>query len=224
MRKVVLLLAALLVLTPVAGADIADEIRTLDGSGNNRNHPDWGKSEHAVPAGRPDELRRRHRASRSAARPPATSATASSTTSARTCSPRAASPSGAWSWGQFLDHTFGLRDGDGPARPRTSRSTRPIRSRRSRNDLGVIAVHAHAGRARHGTCTNPRQQINTVSSATSTRFSVYGGTDARLDWLRDGPVDGNPANNGATLLLPGRLPAPRATPAATRRRAPADGR
>ena len=44
MRKVVLLLAALLVLTPVAGADIADEIRTLDGSGNNRDHPDWGKT------------------------------------------------------------------------------------------------------------------------------------------------------------------------------------
>ena len=44
MRKVVLLLAALLVLTPVAGADIVDEIRTLDGSGNNRNHPEWGKT------------------------------------------------------------------------------------------------------------------------------------------------------------------------------------
>ena len=44
MRKVVLLLAALLVLIPVAGADIADEIRTLDGSGNNGNHPEWGKT------------------------------------------------------------------------------------------------------------------------------------------------------------------------------------
>ena len=44
MRKVVLLLAALLVLTPIAGADIADEIRTLDGSGNNRSHPEWGRT------------------------------------------------------------------------------------------------------------------------------------------------------------------------------------
>ena len=44
MRKVVLLLAALLVLIPVAGADIAEEIRTLDGSGNNRNHPELGKA------------------------------------------------------------------------------------------------------------------------------------------------------------------------------------
>jgi hypothetical protein len=44
MRKVVLLLAALLVLTPIAGADIADEIRTLDGSGNNRDHPTWGQT------------------------------------------------------------------------------------------------------------------------------------------------------------------------------------
>jgi len=32
---------------------------------------------------------------------------------------------------------------------------------------------------------------------------VYGATDARLDWLRDGSQDGNPDNNNATLMLPG---------------------
>ena len=68
MRKVVLLLAALLVLIPVAGADIADEIRTLDGSGNNRNHPDWGKADtqylRVAPANYADGDRRRRSAGR----------------------------------------------------------------------------------------------------------------------------------------------------------------
>jgi hypothetical protein len=32
---------------------------------------------------------------------------------------------------------------------------------------------------------------------------VYGADNARLDWLRNGSQDGNPANNDATLLLPG---------------------
>ncbi len=32
---------------------------------------------------------------------------------------------------------------------------------------------------------------------------MYGATNARLDWLRTGSLDGNPANNRATLMLPG---------------------
>ena len=46
-------------------------------------------------------------------------------------------------------------------------------------------------------------------------LAVYGGTDARLDWLRDGPVDGNPPTT-APAAAARRLPAARdaaATPA-----------
>ena len=32
-------------------------------------------------------------------------------------------------------------------------------------------------------------------------WAVYGGTDTRLDWLREGTNDGNPNNNRARLLL-----------------------
>ena len=39
---------------------------------------------------------------------------------------------------------------------------------------------------------------------------MYGPTTSRLEWLRDGPVDGNLANNAATLMLPGGY-LPRAT-------------
>ncbi|HEX8631276.1 MAG TPA: peroxidase family protein, partial [Catenuloplanes sp.] len=38
-------------------------------------------------------------------------------------------------------------------------------------------------------------------------FAVYSGSSERLEWLREGPVDGNMANNSARLLLPnGMLP------------------
>jgi hypothetical protein len=43
--------------------------------------------------------------------------------------------------------------------------------------------------------------VNTISSYID-GSGVYGVTDARLDWLREGSVDGNSTNNAARLLLP----------------------
>ena len=59
-----------------------------------------------------------------------------------------------------------------------------------------------------GTGTTPRQQINTVSSYID-GFSVYGGTADRLDWLREGPVDGNALEQRAEAAAAERLPAAR---------------
>jgi len=42
--------------------------------------------------------------------------------------------------------------------------------------------------------SNARQQLNTESAFLDAE-AVYGTTDARLDWLREGTVDGNPDNN-----------------------------
>jgi hypothetical protein len=54
--------------------------------------------------------------------------------------------------------------------------------------------------------SSPRQQINTVPSFID-GFAIYGDSNKRLDWLRNGPVDGTLADNDATLLLPhGYLP------------------
>lgn len=72
---------------------------------------------------------------------------------------------------------------------------------RFRNDVG--ALDFARTRAAPGTgATAPRQQTNTVSSYIDA-FAVYGGTDARLEWLRDGPVDGPLADKKATLAMPG---------------------
>ncbi|MEV4514954.1 peroxidase family protein [Dactylosporangium sp. NPDC049525] len=102
-------------------------------------------------------------------------------------------------WGQFLDHTIGLRQDNGTAADIPFNAADPMES--FSNDLGVIPFTRTAAAPGTGV-TNPRQQVNTVSSYIDA-WAVYGGTDARLDWLRDGSQDGNPDNNNATLLMPG---------------------
>lgn len=198
MRKVVLLLAALLVLTPVAGADIADEIRTLDGSGNNRNHPDWGQTNTqylrvartnyadgiAKPVGGPSTRYVSNRVFNDAHQ-------------------NLFSESGVtqWGfvWGQFMDHTFGLREETGGESANIPfNSADPLES--FTNTVGSIPFVRTPAAPGTGTGTNARQQINTVSSYID-GFSVYGGTADRLEWLREGPVDGRMGNNGPKLLL-----------------------
>src|SRR5262249_54903396 len=74
-------------------------------------------------------------------------------------------------------------------------------------NLGVMPVNRSPQAPGTGTSrANPRQQTNTVPSFIGAS-TVYGTTDARLDWLRAGRLDGDPSDNGAALLLPdGYLP------------------
>jgi len=175
------------------------EIRSLDGSGNNVHHPDWGRTFtqylRVAPTNYADGV------SAPNTGPPA-----------RYISNRVFNDEGqnlfsengvtqwAWTWGQFLDHTFGLRD-ETPAEnfPIPFDKTDPLEE--FQDDLGTIDFARTPAAPGTGTSTqNPRQQINTVSSYIDA-FAVYGGTNARLEWLRTGPVDGNMANNGPTLML-----------------------
>ena len=98
-----------------------------------------------------------------------------------------------WAWGQFLDHTFGLRR-DGRRRAARSRSTRTIRSRRSRNDLGVSRSPATA--APTGPAPVPRTHASrsTRSQLTSTRRRLRRRQRAAGLAAR-GSRDGDPANN-----------------------------
>jgi hypothetical protein len=105
----------------------------------------------------------------------------------------------AWTWGQFLDHTFGLRQAGTESAPIPYDAGDPLES--FENDLGVIDFARSAAAPGTGTgFKNPRQQVNTESSYIDA-WAVYGGTNERLEWLREGPVDGNLANNGPHLLL-----------------------
>src|SRR6266536_3994186 len=200
----VLAAAALLAATvtvlagPNAHASLGFEVQSLDGSGNNQAHPSWGKAgtnyARVAAANYADGLSR-----------PVTGP------NARYVSNRVFNDRGqnifsehrvtqwGWTWGQFLDHTFGL------AASGTEKADIPFNAsdplERFTDTLGVIPFTRDQAASGTGV-SNPRQQINTVSSYLDA-WAVYGGTSSRLEWLREGPVDGSMSNNGAKLLLPG---------------------
>ncbi|WP_083915201.1 peroxidase family protein [Ilumatobacter nonamiensis] len=104
-----------------------------------------------------------------------------------------------WSfvWGQFIDHTIALRDTGDEELVVPYDADDPLEE--FTNDLGAIATSRSVVADGTGLDT-AREQVNTVSSFIDA-FAVYGGSEERLDWLRDGPVDGDPTNNDASLLL-----------------------
>lgn len=107
-----------------------------------------------------------------------------------------------WVWGQFLDHTFGMRQGALPSQPHGEAADIATDSSDPMETIPVDGISFTRSAAASGTgVKNPRQQINTESSYIDAA-SVYGNTTARLEWLREGPVDGDMSNNGARLLLP----------------------
>jgi hypothetical protein len=72
-----------------------------------------------------------------------------------------------------------------------------------RSNLGVMAVNRSVEAPGTGTGPgNPRQQTDTRPSFIDAS-PVYGTSGAQQDWLRAGPLDGDPTDNSAALLLPG---------------------
>ncbi|MGZ4186017.1 MAG: peroxidase family protein [Solirubrobacteraceae bacterium] len=174
--------------------------RSLNGSGNNLTHPTWGEMgseyQRLTPAHYADG------AGAMAAGP-----------NPRYVSNRIFNSLGVdlfsehnvsqwvWVWGQFLDHTFGLAESGTDDAGIPFDSSDPLES--FTNTLGPIPFDRDAVAPGTGTSrSDPRQQVNTVNSYID-GWPIYGGTQQRLAWLRTGPDDGNPAEEGADLLLPG---------------------
>src|SRR5207237_9700249 len=103
-----------------------------------------------------------------------------------------------WTWGQFMDHDFGLRV-ERPAdhAPIAFNAFDPLEQ--FRNDFGAIDFFRTPAAPGTGV-TTPRQQVNTLSSYID-GSNIYGVDPNRLEWLRVGPVDGDMSNNGARLML-----------------------
>ncbi len=148
MRKLaLLLLTAGFVLAALAGAARA-EVRTLDGSGNNRAHPTWGKSNTAYL--RVAAANYADRVAEPVAGPSSryVSNRIFNDTSQNLFSENGVTQWG-FVWGQFMDHTFGLRAGGGRReRADPVQLGRPARGvhEHARRDR----VQANARRARHG--------------------------------------------------------------------------
>ena len=195
-------LAALIVIVP-SSAGVDSRIRTLDGNANNLQHPDWGQAGTAyVRVAQPNYADGR---SKPVNGPPTryVSNRIFNDVSQNLFSENGVTQWG-FTWGQFMDHTFGLRqEVGGENAPIAFSSKDPLEA--FTNDLGSIVFARTPAAPGTGTST-PREQINTVSSYIDA-WSVYGGTNERLEWLREGPLDGRLSNNGARLMLPdGYLP------------------
>jgi hypothetical protein len=211
MHRYVLSTILIVMLATLAGvgsvsADLSPG-RTLDGSGNNAAHPAWGQAgTQYLRVAAPNYA---DGIGQMVAGP-----------SPRYVSNRIFNDQGqnlfsendisqwGWAWGQFIDHDIGLRD-EQPAEDASMPYDKKDKLEDFSNDVGTIAFSRTP--AAPGTGRNsPRQQINTLSSFIDAS-NVYGVTNARLDWLRDGPVDGNPSNNAATLMMSTGGYVPRAT-------------
>src|SRR2546423_7133077 len=204
-REVVLLTTVALLAASVtllaghgAEASLVFEPETLNGSGNNQASPTWGQAGTKCIRVAPARYADGH-------------STMVAGPNVRSVSNRVFQDLGqnvfsehrvtqwGWTWGQFLDHTFGLAADGTDAANIPFDATDPME--KFTDTLGVIPFTRT--KAAPGTgVTNPRQQITTVSSYLDA-WPVSGGTNDRLEWLRQGPVDGNLADNSAKLMLPG---------------------
>jgi hypothetical protein len=211
-RRTTPLSIALAVLLVVAGTALASsagaqtpiiEVQSLDGSGNNRANPDWGRSGTNYSRVAPARYADNRGAMVAGPNSRRVSNRIFNDANQNLFSERRVTQWG-FTWGQFLDHTFGLRLAPGVGNsPDPSSQNIPFdRSDPMEsfvNDLGNIPFTRSAIAPGTGV-NNPREQVNTVSSYIDA-WAVYGGANERLEWLREGPVDGNLANNGARLLL-----------------------
>ena len=199
MRRISLLALAVGMLLVPAGAAVPFEVRTLDGGDNNQRRESWGQAGteyiRVARANYADGIARPV----SGPSPRYVSNRIFNDTSQNLFSENSVTQWG-FAWGQLMDHTFGLRqEAGGENAPLSFSSSDPLEE--FRNDFGTIPFARTPAAPGTGT-SRVRQQINTVSSYIDA-WSVYGGTNERLEWIREGSVDGRLSNNGARLLLPG---------------------
>jgi Animal haem peroxidase len=203
-RALVATLAVLAFYVSIAGAvgplpAVPTRIRSLGGEANNMLHVSWGQAN--TPYVRVARANYRDRLGTPVSGPPsrAVSNRIFNDTSQNLFSENGITQWG-FVWGQFLDHTFGLRqETGGEDAPIAFDPADPLEG--FTNDFGAIDFKRTPAAPGTG-ISSPRQQVNTVSSYIDAS-AVYSDDQARLEWLRAGPVDGRMWNNDAHLLLPG---------------------
>jgi hypothetical protein len=173
------------------------EVQSLDGSGNNLANPTWGQANRPYSRVAPARYADGRSQPFTGPNARAISNRVFNDINQNVFSERQQS-AWVWTWGQLLDHTFGLRDGStGETANIPFNRNDPLED--FTNDLGVIGFQRSSPAPGTGV-NNPRQQVNTVGSYIDAH-AVYGPNPTRLDWLRVGSQDGNPTNNDAHLML-----------------------
>ena len=172
-------------------------LRTLDGSDNNRDHTTWGEADTQYARSSPTNYPDRVGAIESGPSPRKISNLIFNDLGQNIFSENGISQWG-WAWGQFIDHDMDLRDETpGESAPMPFDASDPFE--RFDNQVGQIEFSRTPAAPGTGTsASNPRQQVNTISSYIDAS-QVYGSTPDRLGWLT--------AQNGYDLMLPnGYLP------------------
>src|ERR1044072_6957317 len=158
----------------VHGVTLRFEQRSLDGARNNRAHPWWGQAGTASPRIAPARYADGVGAQAAGPSPRYVSNRVFSDLGQNLFSERGVTQ-WVWTWGQFIDHTFGLaKDGDERA-PMGLHANDPLEA--FRNDLGALSFTRDGAAAG----TGPRQQTNTVSSYID-GWPVYRGPAERPAW------------------------------------------
>ncbi len=200
------LLAALVaagVLAPVAGAApapaVSFEAESLDGSQNNLVHAGWGVAGSDYSRLAPAHYADGAGAMSEGPNPRYVSNRIFNSLGVDLFSERNLSQ-WAWVWGQFVDHTIERAEGGKEEAPISFGQSDPLEQ--FSDSLGVIPFDRNAVAAGTGTGPgNPRAQVNMIGSYID-GSALYGSNRARLEWMRTGPDNGNPAQAGASLLLP----------------------
>jgi len=160
------------------------ETESFDGSGNNKAHANWGEAGTAYTRVTGAHYADGRSAPVAGPDPRYISNRIFNDVNQNVFSEHRVSQWG-FAWGQFLDHTIGLREEGSEKADLPFSSTDPMES--FSNDLDVITFNRSKATTGTGT-TNARQQTNTVSSYIDA-WAVYGGSPERLEWLREGAVD-----------------------------------
>jgi hypothetical protein len=151
---------------PAAAPFPAFDVRSLDGGGNNLAHPTWGQSGTAYSRVGTAHYGDGVSTLVAGVAPRYTSNRVFNDLGQNVFSERNLSQWG-WTWGQFMDHVFGLAAaGNEQANIPFSAGDPP---ERFTSDTGNIAFTRDASAPGTGTSpANPRQQVNTLSSTRST--------------------------------------------------------
>jgi hypothetical protein len=193
-----LLVGAVLLGAPGAHAAVSFPVESLNGAGNNVGHPTWGQVGSQYTRVGPARYADGRSAPAAGPNTRLVSNRIFNDAHQNIFSENRVSQWG-WTWGQFLDHTFGLAAGGTESANIPFNAADPMES--FTDTLGVIPFTRDAAAAGTGV-SNPRQATNTINSYLDAS-AVYGSDSQRLEWLRDGSVDNNATNNAATLMLPG---------------------
>ncbi len=178
---------------------VSFEVEALNGSNNNLLHPGWGESGQDYLRLAPARYADGASEMESGPNPRYISNRIFNSGGQDLFSPRNLSQ-WAWVWGQYVDHSIGKAEEGTEEASIPFNSSDPLES--FSDTFGSIPFYRDAAAPGTGTGPgNPREQVNTVPSYLD-GYALYGGSQQRLEWMREGPDKGEPAQASAKLMLP----------------------